>query len=94
MSSYIWFKKRSVHWFYEKAINNEELWKEDKNGNFWMNIDILESKMELYAKINKVCLKDEPPFNGIINFTINRVIGAVFIAVMIYAFRSLSKKWA
>lgn len=50
--------------FMREAINNEELWKEDKNGNFWMNIDILKSKNgTLYAKINKfVPKKDEPPF--------------------------------
>ncbi len=50
--------------FMREAIKNEELWKEDKNGNFWMNIDILESKNgTLYAKINKfVPKKDEPPF--------------------------------
>jgi len=50
--------------FMREAINNEELWKEDKNGNFWMNIDILESKNgTLYAKINKfVPEKKEIPF--------------------------------
>jgi len=40
--------------FMRDALKDDGLWKEDKNGNYWLNIDILESREgTLYAKINK-----------------------------------------
>jgi|TARA_S200002703_G_scaffold27703_1_gene23679 hypothetical protein len=50
--------------FMREAINNNDMWREDQNGNLWLNIDILESKEgKLYAKINKfVPKKEEAPF--------------------------------
>tara|TARA_X000000950_G_scaffold88806_1_gene111830 strand:+ start:4961 stop:5218 length:258 start_codon:yes stop_codon:yes gene_type:complete len=53
--------------FMRDALQNKELWKKDKNGNDWLNIDILESKEgTLYAKINKFNpepqSKEEIPF--------------------------------
>ncbi len=50
--------------FMREAINNNDMWREDQNGNHWLNIDILESKEgKLYAKINKfVPKKEEAPF--------------------------------
>ena len=50
--------------FMREAINNNDMWREDQNGNLWLNIDILKSKEgKLYAKINKfVPKKEEAPF--------------------------------
>lgn len=50
--------------FMREVIKNNDMWREDQNGNLWLNIDILKSKEgKLYAKINKfVPKKEEAPF--------------------------------
>ena len=57
-------RKDQVPYPLREAINNNDMWREDQNGNHWLNIDILESKEgKLYAKINKfVPKKEEAPF--------------------------------